>query len=71
MAKQSDIVRFKMWDIRRGDIVRLNTTGELAVVVNAESDKSLRLFEFIEVFVFRRQKNEEMLKHYIDVISPA
>ena len=71
MAKQPDIVRFKMWDIRRGDIVRLNTTGELAVVVNAKNDKSLRLFEFIEVFVFRSQKNEEMLKHYIDVISPA
>jgi hypothetical protein len=64
MAEQPDIVKFKMWDIRRGDIVRLNTTNELA-----EVNDSLRLFEYIEVFVFRRRRNEEILKHYIDVIS--
>ena len=69
MAEQPDIVKFKMWDIRRGDIVRLNTTNELAVVVSTEGNNSLRLFEYIEVFVFRRRRNEEILKHYIDVIS--
>ena len=69
MAEQPDIVKFKMWDVRRGDIVRLNTTNELAVVVNTEGNNSLRLFEYIEVFVFRRRRNEEILKHYIDVIS--
>jgi hypothetical protein len=69
MAEQPDIVKFKMWDIRRGDIVRLNTTNELAVVVSTEGNDSLRLFEYIEVFVFRRRRNEEILKHYIDVIS--
>ena len=63
MAEQPDIVKFKMWDIRRGDIVRLNTTNELAVVVNTEGNNSLRLFEYIEVFVFRRRRHEEILKH--------
>ncbi len=57
MAEQPAIVKFKMWDVRRGDIVRLNTTNELAVVVSTKNNEALRLFEYIEVFIFRRQKH--------------
>jgi hypothetical protein len=69
MANESDNVKFDFWDLHVGDVVKIIPTNELAVITNT-NDGKLTLFNFIEVYIFKKKVHQEILKEYIEVISP-